>query len=63
MQINGFFFTFTANQTSLEKDVDADIGGDFQNLLIAILQGRREETSMGDNINELCELLLQAGEK
>eukprot|EP00108_Taenia_solium_P002671 TsM_000538900 transcript=TsM_000538900 gene=TsM_000538900 len=50
------------SRRSLEQDVIHDASGDFERVLVAILQGRRREKFDKDDVVKDCESLYQAGE-
>lgn len=47
---------------SLEQDVIHDVSGDFERVLVALLQGKRRTTFTKEDIVEDCESLYKAGE-
>uniref|UniRef100_A0A0V0J6K9 Annexin n=1 Tax=Schistocephalus solidus TaxID=70667 RepID=A0A0V0J6K9_SCHSO len=47
---------------NLEKDVAGDTSGDYKRVLVALLQGQREEKTAKANVVADCEALYTAGE-
>ncbi|KAL5109528.1 Annexin A13 [Taenia crassiceps] len=50
------------SRRSLEQDVIHDVSGDFERVLVAMLQGKRREKFDKDDVTKDCESLYQAGE-
>ncbi|KAH9284095.1 Annexin A13 [Echinococcus granulosus] len=50
------------SRRSLEQDVIHDVSGDFERVLVALLQGKRRSKFTKDDVVKDCESLYQAGE-
>ncbi len=47
----------------MEQDLDSDLSGDLQNFIIAILQGKREDSTDEAQVAEDVDELIKAGEE
>lgn len=60
-----YFLNFAATKRNLESDIRGDTSGDFRNVLVALMQGCRDENSPENPYQAEADAdeLFRAGEK